>query len=541
MRNGRGSSEASDDIPAHALRRSRPAPLPSGATLCLCTAEEISACIYEEPATLMTVVTRFAPSPTGMLHIGGARTALFNYLFARRHGGRFLLRIEDTDKARSTEEATAAILEGMAWLGLGADEPPLMQSTRDARHAEVANEMLARGTAFKCYATPEELQARRDLGEEKRQAAKAGSLSEAERAALLDEANALLAPYRSPWRDGAPAPSPDAPFTVRLRAPDDGERVVEDAVQGSVKIQASEIDDLIMLRADGSPTYMLAVVVDDHDMNITHVIRGDDHLRNTFRQIPIYEAMGWPIPNFAHVSMIHGNDGAKLSKRHGALSTLAYREMGYLPEALNAYLLRLGWSHGDQEIFTREEAVAAFDLDGIGKAPARLDLEKLGQINSHFMRMADDDRLLRLLRPILESESPLSDAELTRIKRALPHLKDRGTTLAELASAFAFLKVNRPLDLNKNARKALSAEGLDRLAGLRDELRLVSQWTSDRISETITSYCATKDLSMGQVGQPLRAALTGGLPAPDIAPVLEWLGQEEALGRIDDQLAQADQ
>lgn len=491
----------------------------------------------EEPATLMTVVTRFAPSPTGMLHIGGARTALFNYLFARRHGGRFLLRIEDTDKARSTKAASAAILEGMTWLGLEADEPPLMQSSRDARHAQVANEMLARGAAFKCYATQEELLARRELGEAKREAARAGNLTDAERLALLDEANGLLAPFRSPWRDGAPAPAPDAPFTVRLRAPDEGERSVEDAVQGSVKIQAAEIDDLIMLRADGSPTYMLAVVVDDHDMHITHVIRGDDHLRNTFRQVPIYEAMSWPVPQFAHVSMIHGNDGAKLSKRHGALSTLAYREMGYLPEALTAYLLRLGWSHGDQEIFTRQEAIAAFDLEGIGKAPARLDLDKLGQVNSHFMRQADNERLLRLLRPILEPEAPLDEAVLARVGRALPFLKDRGNTLPELASALAFLTVERPLDLNKNARKALSAEGLDRLAGLRDELGRISQWTSDRISETIASYCATQDLSMGQVGQPLRAALTGGLPAPDIAPVLDWLGQDEALARIDDQLA----
>lgn len=489
----------------------------------------------------MTVVTRFAPSPTGMLHIGGARTALFNYLFARHHGGRFLLRIEDTDKARSTDEATAAILEGMAWLGLDADEPPLMQSTRDARHAEVAAEMLSRGTAFKCYATQEELQARRELGEEKRRAAKADDLSDTDRAALLAEAHDLLAPFRSPWRDGAPAPAPDAPYTVRLRAPDDGDRVVEDVVQGTVRIQASEIDDLILLRADGSPTYMLAVVVDDHDMSVTHVIRGDDHLRNTFRQVPIYEAMGWDIPVYAHVPMIHGNDGAKLSKRHGALSTLVYRDMGYLPEALNAYLLRLGWSHGDQEIFTREEAISVFDLDGIGRAPARLDLEKLGQINSHFMRLANDSRLLDLLAPLLEADGLLSKDEWQRVKRALPHLKDRGTTLPELAAAFAFLTAKRPLNLNKNARKALSGGGLDRLAGLRDELQRISQWTADQISETITSYCAAQDLSMGQVGQPLRAALTGGLPAPDIAPVLEWLGQDEALGRIGDQLDQAGQ
>ena len=486
----------------------------------------------------MSVVTRFAPSPTGMLHIGGARTALFNYLFAKHHNGKFLLRIEDTDRARSTPEATAAILEGMDWLGLQPDQPPLMQFERAERHAEVAHEMVRRGTAFRCYATQEELQARRDLGEEKRQAAKADGISDAEKAALLAEAHELLAPYRSPWRDGAPAPSPDAPFTVRLRAPDGGERVLEDGVQGTVRIQASELDDLILLRADGTPTYMLAVVVDDHDMGITDIIRGDDHLRNAFRQIPIYEAMGWDVPHMAHVPMIHGADGAKLSKRHGALSTLAYRDMGYLPEAMRAYLLRIGWSHGDQEIFSDAEAIAAFDVSGINRAPGRLDPDKLGQVNAHFMRLADDERLFGLLKPYLEAERPLAAAEV-RVRAALPHMKDRGTTLPELAASFAFLLAERPLALNKNARKALTEVGLDRLRGLRDELRRVSQWTADHISETISAYIAANDLSMGQVGQPLRAALTGGLPAPDLAPVLEWLGQDEALARIEDQLATA--
>ncbi|MEZ6011012.1 MAG: glutamate--tRNA ligase [Hyphomonas sp.] len=471
-----------------------------------------------------------------MLHIGGARTALFNYLFAKHHNGKFLLRIEDTDRERSTPEATAAILEGMDWLGLKADEPPLMQFERAARHAEVAYEMIERGTAFRCYATQEELQARRDLGEEKRQAAKAEGISDETKAALLAEAHELLAPYRSPWRDGAPPPAPDASFTVRLRAPDGGERVLEDGVQGTIRIQASELDDLILLRADGTPTYMLAVVVDDHDMDVTHIIRGDDHLRNAFRQIPIYEAMGWTVPLMAHVPMIHGQDGAKLSKRHGALSTLAYREMGYLPEAMRAYLLRIGWSHGDQEIFTDEEAIAAFDISGINRAPGRLDLDKLGQVNSHFMRLADDDRLFGLLKPYWEAEGAIGDAE-PRLRAALPHMKDRGNTLPELAQSFAFLLAKRPLAMNKNARKALSGEGLDRLRGLRDELLRTPQWTAEQISATITSYCTAQVLSMGQIGQPLRAALTGGLPAPDIAPVLEWLGRDEALGRIDDQLA----
>ncbi|MEZ5954491.1 MAG: glutamate--tRNA ligase [Hyphomonas sp.] len=486
----------------------------------------------------MSVVTRFAPSPTGMLHIGGARTALFNYLFAKHHNGKFLLRIEDTDRERSTPEATTAILEGMDWLGLVPDEPPLMQFERAGRHAEVAEEMIRRGTAFRCYATQEELQARRDLGEEKRQAAKAEGLPDDEKARLLAEAHELLAPYRSPWRDGAAAPAPDASFTVRLRAPEGGERILNDGVQGQVKIQASELDDMILLRADGTPTYMLAVVVDDHDMGVTHIIRGDDHLRNAFRQIPIYEAMGWQIPEFAHVPLIHGADGAKLSKRHGALSTLAYREMGYLPEAMRAYLLRLGWSHGDQEIFTDAEAAQVFDISGMNKAPARLDLDKLGQVNSHFMRLADDERLFALLKPYWEESGPMGDAE-PRLRAALPHMKDRGTTLPELAQSFAFLLAKRPLELNKNARKALTEVGLDRLSGLRDELRRVTQWRTDQIAEAISSFCAAKDLSMGQIGQPLRAALTGGLPAPDIAPVLEWLGQDEALARIDDQLAAA--
>lgn len=485
----------------------------------------------------MPVVTRFAPSPTGMLHIGGARTALFNYLFARRNGGQFLLRIEDTDRERSTQEATDAILDAMNWLGLEPDQPPVMQSEQAARHAEVAREMIARGTAFKCYVTAEELQARRDLGEEKRAASKQEGLSDAEKSALLTEASALLAPFRSPYRDGAPPPSPDAPFTVRLKAPESGPRTVNDGVQGAVTIDASEIDDLVMLRADGTPTYMLAVVVDDHDMGVTHVIRGDDHLRNTFRQVPIYEAMGWSIPEFSHVPMIHGNDGAKLSKRHGALSTTAYRDMGYLPEAMKAYLLRLGWSHGDQEIFTDEEAIAVFDVSGINKAPARLDLDKLATVNAHFIRQADDDRLFDLLKPILSASRPLDSVQSLRIRAALPHVKDRGTTLVELASAFDFLRVKRPIEMNKNARKALSEEGKSRLRGLMEELQRMSQWSGASISETIKSYCGATGLSMGQIGPPLRAALTGGLPAPDLAPVMEWLGREETLARIDDQLA----
>ncbi|MFN7055511.1 glutamate--tRNA ligase [Hyphomonas sp.] len=485
----------------------------------------------------MRVVTRFAPSPTGMLHIGGARTALFNYLFARRHGGKFLLRIEDTDRERSTPEATAAILDAMEWLGLTADEPPVMQSAQAERHAAVAHEMIRRGTAFRCYVTAEELQARRDLGEQKRAAARQEGLSDAEREALRAEADALLAPFRSPWRSGGEPPAPDAPFTVRLRAPEAGSRTLEDGVQGTITIDASEIDDLVMLRADGTPTYMLAVVVDDHDMGVTHVIRGDDHLRNTFRQVPIYEAMGWDVPQFAHVPMIHGQDGAKLSKRHGALSTTAYRDMGYLPEAMKAYLLRLGWSQGDQEIFTEAEAIAAFDISGINKAPARLDLDKLAAVNAHFIRAADEDRLFGLLVPFLEASGALTPEDTTRIRNALPTLKERGSTLIELAAAFEFLRVRRPLPLGKGAVKALSDEGKARLAAIRREFDTLQDWSAAGISAAIAAYCAATGQSMGQIGPALRAALTGGLPAPDLAPVMEWLGREETLARIGDQLA----
>lgn len=487
----------------------------------------------------MTVTTRFAPSPTGMLHIGGARTALFNLLFARRHGGRFLLRIEDTDKARSTQDATDAILDGLDWLGLSPDEPPVYQSQRADRHVAAAQEMLARGTAFRCYTTPEELQARRDAGEAKRAAAKADGLSDHERAALRAEADDLMAPFRSPWRDGDTPPAEDAPFTVRLRAPDEGEIALKDAVQGEIRIKAAEIDDLILLRADGTPTYMLAVVVDDHEMGVTHVIRGDDHLRNAFRQICIYDGLGWEAPEFAHVSLIHGPDGAKLSKRHGSLGAEAYRDMGYLPEAINAYFLRLGWSHGDQEIFTLDEAAKVFSLEAINKAAARIDFEKMQAVNAHFIRLADDERLVSLLMPHFKNGETLTEDDIARAKAALPSLKERGSTIPELAEAFTFLFAARPIQPNKKARKALRGEGLDRLSALGDELREVENWSETALKGCLDAFCAAQDLSLGQVGPPLRAALTGGLPAPDIAPVMFWLGREETLGRIGDQLTAA--
>ena len=487
----------------------------------------------------MTTITRFAPSPTGMLHIGGARTALFNYLFARRNQGKFLLRIEDTDKARSTQEAVDAILDGMSWLGLESGEVPIFQAARADRHVECAEQMIASGKAFRCYVTPEELQDRRERGEAARASAKKDGISETEKSALLAQASELLAPFRSPYRDGRTPADTDAPYTVRLRAPDSGEISVADKVQGDIRIKADEIDDLILLRADGSPTYMLAVVVDDHDMGVTHVIRGDDHLRNTFRQVPIYEAMGWDIPVFAHVPMIHGDDGAKLSKRHGALSTTAYRDMGYLPEALNAYLLRLGWSHGDQELFTLDEASEVFSLEAINKSPARLDLAKLNDVNAHFIRTCDPERLMTLLKPWLEkaAEAPLSSDILAKIETALPSMSDRGATLPELAEAFRFFWTANTDNLNKKARKTLSGDGLARLSKLRLAIANVTEWSDTALQQLLTSYCEQNELSFGQIGPPIRAALTGGLPAPDLAPVMAWLGKDETLRRLDFHLA----
>ncbi|MEO0881935.1 MAG: glutamate--tRNA ligase [Pseudomonadota bacterium] len=488
----------------------------------------------------MSVTTRFAPSPTGMLHIGGARTALFNLLYARRHGGRFLLRVEDTDKARSTAAAVDAILEGLDWLGVAADEDPIFQGARADRHIACAEEMIAAGKAFRCYATPEELQARRELGENKRKAAKAEGLSDDERASLRAEADAALAPYRSPWRDGASPPAGEAPFTVRLRAPDTGKLVIKDEVQGEISIEAQEIDDLILLRADGTPTYMLAVVVDDHDMGVTHIIRGDDHLRNAFRQTPIYEALGWDVPVFAHVPLIHGPDGAKLSKRHGALSVGAYRDMGYLPEAVCNYLTRLGWAHGDMELFTMAEAAKVFDLSGIGKAPARLDFDKLSATNAHYIKGKPVDELASLVIRELDKTMDVTPEIEARILAAMGDMRDRGDTIPALAEAFAFITVSRPLMMNKKARKALRGEGLDRLARLRDDISRTDPWAAEALKLTLQASSEKHDLSMGQLGPPLRAALTGNLPAPDIHQVLDWLGREESLARIDDQLNSED-
>lgn len=460
----------------------------------------------------MTVRTRFAPSPTGLLHIGGARTALFNYLFARHHGGSYVLRIEDTDRERSTVENTSVILDSLAWLGLTSDEPPVMQSTRAARHVEVARQMLESGHAYRCYLTPEELEAMR-----------------AEAKAAGRDLH-----IRSPWRDRDPAEAPAGrPFVVRLRAPLDGASVVDDLVQGSVTVANAEIDDLILLRSDGSPTYLHAVVVDDHDMGITHVIRGDDHFTNTFRQVQIYQAMGWETPHFGHVPLIHGPDGKKLSKRHGAQSVTEFRDMGYLPEALCNYLLRLGWGHGDAEILSREEAIALFDIDGVGRAPSRMDYAKLAHVNSVWLREADDARLAPdVLARLTGREDVALDADSARRVTALmPALKERAKTLVELADAAAFLVRPRPLAFTPKAEAQLVPENKAMLRELAGEFA-TAEFAPAPLDALLRAYAERTGRKMGAVAQPLRAALTGSTVSPGIEAVLVALGKTESLARI---------
>jgi glutamyl-tRNA synthetase len=463
------------------------------------------------PVSDMSVVTRFAPSPTGFLHIGGARTALFNWLFARAQGGKYLLRIEDTDRARSTDEAIAAIFEGLDWLGLKADGDPIFQFARAERHRAATEEMIARGAAFRCYATAEEM--------------------EALRAVAHAEGRAV----RSPWRDGGARQ--DASFTVRLRAPDDGDILNADLVQGDVRIKARDLDDLVLLRADGNPTYMLSVVVDDHDMGVTHVIRGDDHLTNAARQIPIYQAMGWTPPLFAHIPLIHGPDGAKLSKRHGALAVQGYRDMGYLPEALNAYLMRLGWSPGHDDILSKEEAIGQFDLAQIGKAPARLDFAKLDSVNAHFLRVAEDGRLAPLLFDHIVAHKgwTLSPTARASVEKAVSVLKNRAKTLAEMADQAGFLISARPLNLDAKAQ-SLVKEAKERLKRLRERLIAEPKWENVTLSLLLKAFATDEGVGMGQIGPPLRAALTGGAPSPDLGQTLELLGRDETLARLADQV-----
>lgn len=462
-----------------------------------------------------SVRTRFAPSPTGFLHIGGARTALFNWLFARHHGGEFLLRIEDTDRARYSEEAVSAISNGLSWLGLDWDGDAISQFERAPRHVEIADSLIEQGRAFRCYATPEEVETLRQQA--------------------FDEGRAL----RSPWRDRDPSEAPaGAASVVRFRASDE-DTMIADAVQGEVRWAAKDFDDLVILRADGSPTYNLSVVVDDHDMGITHIIRGDDHLVNAGRQSQIYDALGWDRPVFAHIPLIHGQDGKKLSKRHGALGAEHYRDMGYLAAGLRNYLLRLGWSHGDQEFFTDEEAIAAFSLDGLNKAPARLDLDKLAHVNAHHLAQADDSWLAEAVSPYMEGlDGRIEDAGLIteRLNSAMPVLKSRASTLEELAQQSYFLVKARPFVIEGKLAKALKDEGRQRLNRLYTRLAEISNWSEEALGDALKSFAEAEDVGFGKVGQPLRAALTGGAPAPDLAQVMVFIGRDESLARIEDQM-----
>ena len=467
------------------------------------------------------VVTRFAPSPTGYLHIGGARTALFNWLYARHTGGKFLLRIEDTDRERSTEPAIAAILNGLKWLELDWDGEPIYQFPRAARHREVALQLLAEGKAYHCYASPQEL-------EEMREKARAAGKSRL---------------YNGLWRDRDPKDAPPGVKpVVRLKAPLDGETVIEDAVQGRVVWQNADLDDMIILRSDGNPVYNHAVVVDDHDMGITHVIRGVDHLTNAARQVQIYKAMGWEVPVFAHIPLIHGPDGAKLSKRHGAPAVEAYRAMGYLPAGLRNYLARLGWSHGDDEIFSTEQMIEWFDIGDINKAPGRLDFAKLADVNSHYIKTADNAELLRRIREFLP-EAPDGPALAARFEKAgwdrlaaaLPSLKERAKTLQELVDGAAYLIAERPLALDDKASKLLDADARAILAKLAPRLEAVQDWTVPALEAAVRAFAEESGQKLGKVAQPLRAALTGRSVSPPVFDVMVVLGREEALARIRDQ------
>jgi glutamyl-tRNA synthetase len=460
----------------------------------------------------MTVRTRFAPSPTGLLHIGGARTALFNYLFTRHHGGEFLLRIEDTDRARNTDAATKVILDGLEWLGLNHDGQTVFQSTRATRHAEVAHQMLAAGHAYLCYCTPDELKQMRE------QAVAEGRPPR----------------YDGRWRDRDPAEAPlGVKPAIRLKAPRDGETVVEDLVQGTVRVANAELDDMIILRSDGTPTYLHAVVVDDHDMDITHVIRGDDHLTNTFRQVQIFEAMDWALPRFAHLPMIHGPDGAKLSKRHGSVSVLEFREQGFLPEALCNYLMRLGWGHGDSEIVSRDEAIRLFDLDGVGRAPSRMDYVKLTHLNGVYLRQVDDDRLTHevLQRLAHRHDISLGAIAAQRIRALMPGLKERAKTLVELTDSATFLARTPPLAFEPKAAALLTPEARLMLREVAQTLAS-TDFSPPTLDAALRTYAESSNRKLGQVAQPLRAALTGSTTSPGIDATLAALGRDEALARI---------
>ncbi|MDF1619380.1 glutamate--tRNA ligase [Pseudothioclava nitratireducens] len=462
------------------------------------------------------IVTRFAPSPTGYLHIGGARTALFNWLYARGRGGKFLLRIEDTDRARSTPEATAAILKGLEWLGLDYDGEPMSQFARADRHAEVAHEMLARGAAYKCFSTQDEIEAFRE--------------------AARAEGRSTL--FQSPWRDADPSTHPDTPYVVRVKAPREGATVIRDEVQGEVTIRNDQLDDMVCLRSDGTPTYMLAVVVDDHDMGVTHVIRGDDHLTNAARQVQVYNAMGWDVPVFAHIPLIHGPDGKKLSKRHGAVGLEEYQVMGYPAAGMRNYLCRLGWSHGDDEFFTDAQALEWFDLKGIGRSPARLDFKKLANICGQHIAAAEDAALLPEIEAFLEASGRPA---LTQNQRALMEaglfcLKDRAKTFPELLEKAEFILASRPIDIEEKAAKALDPVSRGILNELTAKLQSAS-WTRDELEAVATSVAEAHEIGFGKLAGPLRAALAGRAATPSVFDMMLVLGREESLARIQDQAA----
>jgi len=458
----------------------------------------------------MSVVVRFAPSPTGYLHIGGVRTALFNWLFARHHQGKFLLRIEDTDRARSTPEAVQAILESLNWLGLNGDEEPVFQFERASRHAEVARQLLAEGKAYHCYCSPEEL----DL--------------------MREEAKAKSLPprYDGRWRDRDPkeAPAGIAPV-IRFKAPLTGETVIQDHVQGVVKLDNSQLDDMVLLRADGTPTYMLSVVVDDHDMGITHIIRGDDHLTNAFRQWHLYQACGWAVPEFAHIPLIHGPDGAKLSKRHGALGAEHYRDMGFLPEAMRNYLLRLGWSHGDEEIINTEQAIDWFNLPAIGRSPARFDIVKLTHLNAHYLKNSDDQRLVDLIEPLLKEKGyALDAASEERLVQGMPGLKERAKTLIELADSCLFYFKVQPFD--DKAKALQTPETLKYIQHLIEKFETLESFTPETIEQTIRSAATDLGIKLGDLAQALRVAITGRTVSPSLFEVIAILGKNETLQRL---------
>jgi len=468
-----------------------------------------------------TVVTRFAPSPTGFLHIGGARTALFNWLYARGRGGRMLLRIEDTDRERSTQAAIDAIFDGLSWLGITWDGDPVHQYARSPRHREVAEQLLAAGRAYRCYASPEELAQMRE--------------------AARREGRSKL--YDGRWRDREPreAPAGVAPV-IRFKAPLAGETVIEDQVQGRVAWQNENLDDLVLLRSDGTPTYMLAVVVDDHDMAVTHIIRGDDHLTNAARQKQIYDALGWPIPAMAHIPLIHGPDGSKLSKRHGALGIDAYRAMGYLPAAMRNYLVRLGWSHGDQEIFSTEEMIAAFDLPQIGRSPARFDLARLDSLNGHYLRQTSDADLLAEVERTLphiaqgaELAARLTPELRARLVAAMPGLKERARTLIDLIEGARYLWADRPIALDDKAKALITPQARGLLRALVPRFEAAAPWTAETLEAVVRTFSEEMGLKLGAVAQPLRAALTGRATSPGIFDVLGVLGKAESVARLKDQ------